>query len=100
QSGYDVDEMKSNYRKQSALNGIADKLDTATNAREGGGYKVNGTKMANVIDAMRREPAADNLFDKAGMEKSHVDALGELADTLRNEQKIPKVGTLSKLVAK
>jgi hypothetical protein len=99
-AGYDVDEMKDNYRKQSALNGIADKLDTATNSREGGGYKVSGTKMANVIDALRREPAADNLFDKAGMTSDHVNALSELADTLRNEQKIPKVGTLSKLVAK
>jgi hypothetical protein len=99
-SGYDVAEMKENYRKQSALNDIADKLDTATNAREGGGYQLNGSKMANVIDRLRREPAADNLFDKAGMMSDHVNALADLADTLRNEQKIPKVGSLSKLVAK
>jgi hypothetical protein len=99
-SGYDVDEMKSNYRKQVALNDIATKFDQATRAKSGGGYEVNGEKLANQIDRLRRMPEGKNLFDKAGLTTDHVDALADLADTLRKEQVEPKFGGLTKLAAK
>ena len=98
--GFDVDEVRGNYRKSIALNDIATKLDTATKAKVGGGYEVNGEKLANQIDRLRRMPDEKNLFDKAGMTSDHVDALAELADTLRQKQVQPKWGGLAKLGAK
>ena len=98
--GYDVDEIASNYRKSVAMNKIADKLDITTSAKEGGGYEVDGEKLANQIDRLRRAPKGKNLFDKAGLSTDHVDALGELADTLRKEQQHPEFGGLTKLAAR
>jgi hypothetical protein len=97
-AGFDVDEMKGNYRKQVAINKIAKQFDTATSPKEGGGYEVNGQKLANAIDRIRRTP--DGLFEKAGLTPEHIDALGELADTLRKEQVEPKFGGLTKLAGK
>jgi hypothetical protein len=97
-AGFDVDEMKGNYRKQVAINKIAKQFDTATSPKENGGYEVDGQKLANAIDRIRRTP--DGLFAKAGLTPDHIDALGELADTLRKEQVAPKFGGLTKLAAK
>ena len=100
ENGFDVDEMKANYRKAIALNKIADKLDTATGPKAGGGYEVNGEKLANQIDQLRRVSPDKNLFGRAGLTEDHVNALAELADTLRQEQVQPKWGGLAKLAAK
>ena len=97
-AGYDVDEMKGNYRKQVALNKIAKQFDTATSPKADGGYDVSGQKLANVIDRIRRNP--DNQFIKAGLTADHIDALGDLADTLRHEQVEPKFSGLTKLAGK
>jgi hypothetical protein len=100
ENGFDVDEMKSNYRKAIALNKIADKLDTATGPKAGGGYEVDGEKLANQIDQLRRVSPDKNLFRRAGLTEDHINALAELADTLRQEQVQPKWGGLAKLAAK
>jgi|HubBroStandDraft_5_1064220.scaffolds.fasta_scaffold01051_12 hypothetical protein len=100
ENGFDVDEMKGNYRKAIALNKIADKFDTATAPKSGGGYEVNGEKLANQIDQLRRVSPDKNLFGRAGLTEDHVAALAELADTLRQEQIQPKWGGLAKLGAK
>jgi hypothetical protein len=100
ENGFDVDEMKGNYRKAIALNKIADKLDTATAPKAGGGYEVNGEKLANQIDQLRRAAPEKNLLGRAGLTEDHVAALAELADTLREEQVQPKWGGLAKLGAK
>jgi hypothetical protein len=100
ENGFDVDEMRGNYRKAIALNKIADKLDTATAPKSGGGYEVNGEKLANQIDQLRRAAPEKNLFGRAGLSDDHVAALAELADTLRQEQVQPKWGGLAKLGAK
>jgi hypothetical protein len=100
ENGFDVDEMKANYRKAVALSKIADKLDTATGPKAGGGYDVDGEKLANKIDELRRVAPEKNLFGRAGLTEDHVNALSELADTLREEQVQPKWGGLAKLGAK
>jgi hypothetical protein len=100
ENGFDVDEMKSNYRKAIALNKIADKLDTATGPKARGGYEVDGEKLANQIDQLRRVSPDKNLFGRAGLTEDHVNALAELADTLRQEQVQPNWGGLAKLAAK
>jgi hypothetical protein len=98
--GYDVDEMKSNYRKAGALDKIASKLDIATGPREGGGYDLDGVKLAKQIDNIRKMPDQENLFTQAGLGETHVDALAQLADTLREQQEKPQFGTTTKLAAK
>jgi hypothetical protein len=98
--GYDVDEIAGNYRKSVAMGKIADKLDIATGPKAGGGYEVDGQKLANQIDRLRRAPEGKNLFDKAGLTSDHVQALSDLADTLRKEQVKPQFGGLTRLAAK
>ena len=98
--GYDVDEMKSNYRKAIALDKIASKLDVASGPREGGGYDIDGASLAKQIDNIRKMPDQKNLFTQAGLEETHVDALTQLADTLREQQEKPQFGTTTKLAAK
>ncbi len=100
ENGFDADEMRGNYRKAIALNKIADKFDTATAPKAGGGYEVDGQKLANQIDQLRRASPEKNLFGRAGLTEDHVAALAELADTLRQEQVQPKWGGLAKLGAK
>jgi hypothetical protein len=100
ENGFNVDEMKTNYRKAIALTRIADKLDTATAPKAGGGYEVDGQKLANQIDQLRRAAPDKNLFGRAGLTEDHIAALAELADTLRQEQVQPKWGGLAKLGAK
>jgi hypothetical protein len=106
-AGYDVDEMKANYRKSIALEKIASRMDTATGPLEGGtGYEVKGERLAKIIDDMRRVPGNENpslsknLFERAGLTEDHINALADLADTLRDQQEIPKFGSLTKLAAK
>jgi hypothetical protein len=98
--GYDVDEMKSNYRKAIALDKIASKFDVATGPREGGGYDLDGARLAKQIDNIRKMPDQKNLFTQAGLEDTHVDALAQLADTLREQQEKPQFGTTTKLAGK
>jgi hypothetical protein len=99
--GLDPDEAWGNYRKGIALQKIASQFDTATAAKDTGlGYQVKGDKLANAIDRIRRTAPEKNLFTKAGFTDSHVDALAELADTLRNEQAIPKFNSFSRFAAK
>ncbi len=106
-SGYDVDEMKANYRKAIALEKIASRMNAATGPLEGGkGYEVKGDHLAKIIDDMRRVPGNENpslsknLFERAGLTEDHINALADLADTLRDQQEIPKFGSLTKLAAK
>ena len=99
--GLDPDEAWENYRKGIALQKIASQFDTATAAKDTGlGYQVKGDKLANTIDRIRRTAPEKNLFTKAGFTDSHVDALAELSDTLRNEQAIPKFNSFSRFAAK
>lgn len=98
--GYDVDEMKSNYRKAIALDKIASKFDVATGPREGGGYDIDGARLAKQIDNIRKMPDQKNLFTQAGLEETHIDALAQLADTLREQQEKPQFGTTTKLAGK
>jgi len=99
--GLDPDEAWDSYRKGIALQKIASQFDTATAAKDTGlGYQVKGEKLANSIDRIRRTAPEKNLFKKAGFTDSHVDALAQLADTLRNEQAIPKFGSFSRFAAK
>lgn len=106
-AGFDVDEMKANYRKSIALEKIASRMDAATGPLEGGnGYEVKGDRLAKIIDDMRRVPGNENpslsknLFERAGLTEDHINALADLADTLRDQQEIPKFGSLTKLAAK
>lgn len=106
-AGFDVDEMKANYRKSIALEKIASRMESATGPLEGGkGYEVKGERLAKVIDDMRRVPGNENpslsknLFERAGLTEDHINALADLADTLRDQQEIPKFGSLTKLAAK
>lgn len=106
-AGFDVDEMKGNYRKAIALEKIATRMESATGPLEGGkGYEVKGDRLAKIIDDMRRVPGNENpslsknLFERAGLTEDHINALADLADTLRDQQEIPKFGSLTKLAAK
>jgi len=99
--GLDVDEAWDNYRKGLAVQKLASQFDTATAAKDTGiGYQVKGDKLANAIDRIRRSAPEKNLFAKAGFTDSHVDALAELADTLRNEQNIPQFKGYQRFAAK
>ncbi len=101
QRGLDPDEAWDNYRKGIAVQKIASQFDTATAAKDSGlGYQVKGDKLANTIDRIRRTAPDKNLFTKAGFTDSHVDALAELADTLRNEQNIPKFSGYQRFAAR
>ena len=106
-AGFDVDEMKGNYRKAIALEKIATRMESATGPLEGGkGYEVKGDRLAKIIDDMRRVPGNENpslsknLFERAGLTEDHINALADLADTLREQQETPKFGSLTKLAAK
>jgi hypothetical protein len=99
--GLDVDEAWDNYRKGLAVQKLASQFDTATAAKDTGiGYQIKGDKLANTIDRIRRSAPEKNLFAKAGFTDSHIDALAELADTLRNEQNIPQFKSYQRLAAK
>lgn len=99
--GLDPDEAWDNYRKGIAVQKLASQFDTATAAKDTGiGYQVKGDKLANTIDRIRRTAPEKNLFTRAGFSDSHVDALAELADTLRNEQNIPQFKSYQRLAAK
>lgn len=106
-AGFDVDEMKGNYRKAIALEKIATRMESATGPLDGGkGYEVKGDRLAKIIDDMRRVPGNENpslsknLFERAGLTEDHINALADLADTLREQQETPKFGSLTKLAAK
>src|SRR5208337_1214350 len=106
-AGHDVDEMKANYRKSIAIEKIASRMETATGPLEGGsGYEVKGDRLAKIIDDMRKVPGNENpslsknLFERAGLTEDHINALADLADTLREQQETPKFGSLTKLAAK
>ena len=106
-AGFDVDEMKGNYRKAIALEKIATRMESATGPLEGGsGYEVKGDRLAKIIDDMRKVPGHENpslsknLFERAGLSEDHINALADLADTLREQQETPKFGSLTKLAAK
>jgi hypothetical protein len=106
-AGFDVDEMKGNYRKAIALEKIATRMESATGPLEGGkGYEVKGDRLAKIIDDMRRVPGNENpslsknLFERAGLTEDHINALADLADTLREQQETPKFGSVTKLAAK
>jgi hypothetical protein len=99
--GLDADEAWDNYRKGSALQKIASQFDTTTGPKDSGlGYQVNGDKLASAIDRIRRSAPEKNLFKKAGLADSHIDALAELGNTLREQQVTPEFGGLTKLAAK
>jgi hypothetical protein len=99
--GLDADEAWDNYRKGIALQKIASQFDTATGPKDTGlGYQVNGDKLASAIDRIRRTAPEKNLFKKAGLADSHIDALAELGNTLREQQATPKFDGLTKLAAK
>jgi hypothetical protein len=99
--GLDADEAWDNYRKGIALQKIASQFDTATGPKDTGlGYQVNGDKLASAIDRIRRTAPEKNLFKKAGLAGSHIDALAELGNTLREQQVTPKFDGLTKLAAK
>lgn len=99
--GLDPDEAWGNYRKGVALQKIASQFDTATGPKEAGlGYQVKGDKLAAAIDRVRRSAPERNLFKKAGFTDTHIDALAELADTLRNEQNIPQFSGYQRFAAK
>jgi hypothetical protein len=106
-AGFDVNEMKGNYRKAIALEKIATRMESATGPLEGGsGYEVKGDRLAKIIDDMRKVPGHENpslsknLFERAGLSEDHINALADLADTLREQQETPKFGSLTKLAAK
>lgn len=106
-AGFDVDEMKGSYRKAIALEKIATRMESATGPLEGGsGYEVKGDRLAKIIDDMRKVPGHENpslsknLFERAGLTEDHINALADLADTLREQQETPKFGSLTKLAAK
>jgi hypothetical protein len=106
-AGFDVDEMSANYRKSIAVEKIASRMESATGPLEGGkGYEVKGDRLAKVIDDMRKVPGHENpslsknLFERAGLTEDHINALADLADTLRDQQETPKFGSLTKLAAK
>lgn len=99
--GLDADEAWDNYRKGIALQKIASQFDTATGPKDTGlGYQVNGDKLASAIDRIRRTAPEKNLFKKAGLADSHIDALAELGNTLREQQVTPRFDGLTKLAAK
>jgi hypothetical protein len=99
--GLDPDEAWDNYRKGIALQKIASQFDTATGPKDAGlGYQVNGEKLASAIDRIRRSAPDRNLFKKAGFTDSHIDALADFADTLRNEQNIPEFNSYQRFAAK
>lgn len=107
--GHNVDEMRGNYRKAIAMEKIAKKLEVATEAASGapGEFDVNGKKLVKAIDDIRKvagdesDPShSKNWFHRAGIGEDHINALAELADTLRDQQETPKFGTLAKLGAK
>jgi hypothetical protein len=99
--GLDADEAWDNYRKGIALQKISSQFDTATGPKDTGlGYQVNGDKLASAIDRIRRTAPETNLFKRAGLADSHIDALAELGNTLREQQVTPKFSGLTNLAAK
>lgn len=101
QQGLDPDAADAAYRKKVALEKMSAKLEQATGPStvDGTDYALSGKKLAKAIDDMVKKGDRSPLA-RAGFTSDHVAQIQELANVLKDQENIPRIGTFMKGMGK
>ena len=101
--GMSAEDADAAYRKGTAIQKIADKLDQATGPSEieGTDYSISGKKLAKAFDDLVKKSGSErSLLKRAGFTDEHISQVQELADILKNQEDVPRVSSFMKGAAR